>query len=289
MLKRALENLVKAWMTTLPTMLILAIVLTLFHLLLSVHSRAQTSIDSLQKKLTIVVYIKDDADPFEVTRFQEAIAARSDVVPPVVYTSREDAQRLLSKTISLDTQLLERYNFSLPASLTITPQSPASVEELQAFIAELGKNIVRTTPGGTQEGRSKLTSSMVDFLSTLDVRITRTLFIFIVLFTIGGILLMASALHLSITKRHREIGIMTLIGAGQNTIVKPFILEGMAMGIGAFLIHLFFILLMPFVTVSSTFHLNALLFELMGILALTSLTSYVVARLHIRLPHLFVL
>ena len=138
-----LGNITRNWTTTLPTIIVMAITLTMFHSsFLFIRKRRKCS--KSPTKYSITVYLKDDADPFEVGNVITELEQREDVVKPVSYTSKEQAWKLISKTFSLDTALLEKYKFSLPATLTITPRQLEDTGNIKIFLNENAKNLLKS-------------------------------------------------------------------------------------------------------------------------------------------------
>jgi cell division transport system permease protein len=282
MLQKAFENIVRNWLTTIPVILVMATVLTIGTGIIDVYTKAQETLKNIEEKFSITVYLKDDADPFEVGKLITALEERTDVIKPITYTSKEAAWKLLSQSFSLDQALLKKYRFSLPASLTITPKKPENTGAIEAFLESQGKNLL-LDPLLTKDKQRSVTEQMVNFIKKIKEGSLRTLIIFGLLFTVGGILLFASAIHLAITNRHREISIMKLIGASHKTILTPFIAEGAMLSFGAFLLHLVFLLSLP----SARFQGNLLIAEFIIIMLLGVVVSHLTTLYHIRKKSLF--
>ncbi|MBI2639063.1 hypothetical protein HYW83_05745 [Candidatus Peregrinibacteria bacterium] len=275
MLQKAFENILRNWLTSFPIVLVIAILLTIGNGLMNLNEQAQTMLKNIEQKFSITVYLKEDADPFEVGKLITALEERADVVKPVVYTSKEAAWKLLSNSFSLDPTLLKKYQFSLPASLTITPIKPEDTEKIEAFIASQAKNLIKD-PLATKDAQRNITRQMVDFIKQVKENSVQTLVLFIIIFIVGGGLLIASAIHLAITNRHREISIMKLVGASRKTIIFPFVMEGVILSITAFLIHLVFIL--P----DKTLRPNFLIAEFVVVTVLGAVVSHLATLYHLK-------
>ncbi|MBI2453608.1 hypothetical protein HYV58_00325, partial [Candidatus Peregrinibacteria bacterium] len=161
-LRQALENALRSWTTTIPTVLVIALVLTMFHGLLSLHAQAQDMLRSVAKNFSFTVYLKDSADALEIANLKLALEQRSDVVPPVTYTSRESASEAAKKMFGLEPSLLQNNNFSLPASITITPQNPEDSYAIEAFLKEEAAALIQDPLAG-QEPQKSLTRQMIAF------------------------------------------------------------------------------------------------------------------------------
>jgi len=124
---------------------------------------------------------------------------------------------------------------------------------------------------------------MLEFIEDIEKTTLKTILFFMVLFTIGGALLIASTIHLAITSRRLEMGIMKLVGASEKRITTPFVLEGLLMALLAFLVHLLLVFLSPLFHIpNSTFSQNALMFEFAATVFLGVAVSHMTARFHLR-------
>ncbi|MEK7523810.1 MAG: permease-like cell division protein FtsX [Patescibacteria group bacterium] len=277
-LKSASENLVKHWAAAVPTILVMAITLTMFHGLMGLHARAAETLRSIEQKFSFTVYLKDDADPFEVGNVITSLENRPDVVSPVAYTSKEAAWQIMSKTFALDSSLLQKYKFSLPASLTITPRSPRDAPRLESFLKQSAGSILKDT-SLTQGKQQDVTAQTVEFLEALQNSLQRTVLLFVLFFVLGGSLLMVFTIHLAMSSRHLEVSIMKLVGAVRSKMVAPFVIEGILMSLAAFLLHLFLLMLLPVSAMSARMSGNLLLLEFLGIVFLSACVSHITANL----------
>lgn len=281
MFHKAFENLARHWATTVPTIIVLALVLTMFHGLLVVNSKASETLRVVSQKFSVTFYLKDSADPFEVGNLITALEARSDITHPVTYTSKEAAWELMVKSFALDPNLLKKYKFSLPASLTVQPRHPDDTARIEEFLAESAAHLLKD-PISTKEKQKNITRQMLEFISEVRQTTLQTIFFFIVLFILGGTLLMASTIHLAMTSRRLEMGIMKLVGASYKTITTPFVIEGFLLSVLAFGLHMVLLLLLPLGLKNTSKNLNALLFEFVAVCLLGILVSHFTARFHLR-------
>ncbi len=288
MLQKAFENILRNWLTTIPVVLVMAALLTLGSGLFGAYTEAQKTLKNIEQKFSITIYLKDDADPFEVGKLITSLEERSDVIKPIVYTSKEAAWKLVSKTFGLDASLLKKYQFSLPASLTITPVKPEQTDFIEAFLELEAKNLLKD-PLFAKDQQRNLTHQMIAFIAQVKDGSVKTLLFFVFLFVVGGALLVSSTIHLAITNRHREISIMKLVGASQKNILTPFVLEGILLSLAAYIIHLLFLVVIPLPGTlwGSRPQLNFLLAEFIVVVVLATVVSHITALLHLRKKSLF--
>ena len=279
-IRRGAENLLRNWVTALPTILVLALVATMFHSLLVMHQQAAAALQRIEQKFSLTIYLKDGADSFEVGNLVAELEKRNDVLLPVIYTSKEQAWELMSKTFSLDNELLKKYQFSLPASITITPRTLADSAHIENFLQTSAAHLLKD-PLTSKDKQKNLTGQMLEFLQSIRTSMLRTMLFFIMLFVIGGTLLVSSTIHLAITSRHREISIMKLVGAKYSTVTTPFVVEGIFISIAAFMVHFLLIVFLPFGWSATRFQLNALAFEGLAMMSLSAIVSYLTTVFHI--------
>lgn len=248
----------------------MAIILMLLHSLLLLRTRATLTLQTLQQKFSFTVYLKDDADPLEVGNLITDLESRTDVIKPVVYTSKEEALAGIRTTFSLDTESLAKYGLSLPASLTIRPRDPANTSAIYAFLEKKTGHLINKS----KDGNDGLTERMVEFLRNLRGDTLGTILLVIVFFLIGGGLLLSNTIHMAITARHREIMIMKILGASRQRIMAPFMVESVLLGSAAFILHLLFSALLPLPFLELPNISTVLLMEFLAVMLLSSATSY---------------
>lgn len=284
--KKACENLLRNWRINTATIITIAILLTLFYGLQAIRLKAQNTIESIEQKFSITLYLKDTADAFEISKLITSLEQRNDVKKPVIYTSKEEAWQLLSKTFSLDNELLKKYRFSLPASLTITPQKLSDTPVISAFLETHAKNLIRET--STSKIKQKnVTDQMISFITTIEDATTRAITVFMLFFGIGAAVLLSTAIHIAITTHKREIGIMKLVGASYKTITMPFLLEGILISAVAFFLHIILLIILNLSFEISETNLNLLIGEFLIITILSAMVSQVTAFSLIRRKSIF--
>lgn len=276
---RAFENFFKNWVATVPTVLVIAILLAMFHGLLAMHTKAEQTLGRLSEKFSFTIYLKINADPFETGNLITALENRPDVQKPVAFTSQEAAFELLQKNFSLDSSLLKKYRFSLPASLTIRPKTPEDIPRIEKYLNETWAQLLKDP---LETKGKNVTAEMLGFLENIKRTTSRTLLFFILLFVIGGSVLIGSTLHVAFLSRKTEITIMKLVGARRNKIIMPYVLEGTIIGFLAGLLNMAVVIVFPIDTEAARFTANALLIEAGAAIFLSSGVSYVTILFHLK-------
>lgn len=279
-LRKSFENLLRNWMTTIPTILVMAIILTMFHGLLVVKDGAQNTLQAIQQKFSVTVYLRDDADSFETANLITELEQRPDVIKPVIFTSKEEAWKTMNDAFSLDDELLNKYKFSLPASITITPKRLEDAKRIESFLHAAAGNLI-AEPTESKNKQKNISDQMIEFIQNVRNATIRNLLFFTLIFIIGGALMLGSAIHLAIASRHLEIKIMKLVGASYATITIPFVIEGIMLGVLSFVLHLILSAALPFGE-NLMARSNTLLLEFMTLIILSAAVSYLTTLLHIR-------
>ncbi len=273
LIQKSISAFLNNYMTTIPAMIVIAILLTLFHALILVHNGAEKLVTNLESKVTLTFYIKEKADPFEVSTLIKNLETHTDLISKVDYTSSQDALNLLNKAFSLDTSLIEKYNVQLPASIVVTPTQVNALDDVTALVRTTAKELLHPTKN-SDKATSKATDDLKAFLSKLETSTTRVLSFFLVLFGFGAILLIVSTMHITMAHREHEVTIMHFVGAEEHVIVAPFIVEGFIIGVCAFLLNVLFVLILPIGDLSTAIARNALIAEFLFSCSLTTLVSY---------------
>lgn len=281
MLRAAFENLTRNFTSVLPAILMIAVLTTLFHSTFTLHSKATETLDSLRQKFSLTVYLKDDADPFQVGSLISMLEKRNDVAT-LVYTSKEAAFKEMSKTFSFDPTLLERYKFSLPASITATLEKPEDAKSVERFLQAEAAQLLKPETFAKDKAQQDLLEKTGVFVARLREGTVGAVFLFLILTVVIASLSIATTIHLAFVIRHREMSIMKLVGASRKHMMKPFLIEALLISGAAFVLHLIFSSLIAFGPLTTRFHLNAFVIELFVLLLLSALISYATVALHLR-------
>ncbi len=171
-------------------------------------------------RVTIIVYLEDDAPASRVEALREEIAAR-DVVHGVTYVSRQKAAEIFRERFAHLAQAAEDLGENpFPASLEIRARGERDerLEETEQLIASLRREaVVEEVRDNEEEARKVL--ALIRLISAGG-------------WIVGGILGTASlftifnVIRITVYQRRDEISIMRLVGATGSFIRGPFLLEG---------------------------------------------------------------
>lgn len=221
---------------SLATVLIMLITLFIIGSLVFLNVLFTSTISRVQEKIDISVYFKTDAEENDIIALKEKMLKLNEI-KEINYLSKEEAlaqfkEKHRDNTL-ISQSILELDENPLGASFNIRAKDPDQYETINRFL-ESGNfdNII-------DKINYKQNKTVIDNLAkTLDAskKIGFAITIFMVLI---AMLVSFNTIRLAIYTNREEIGIMRLVGASNNYIRGPFIIEGALYGISAALITIF--------------------------------------------------
>jgi cell division transport system permease protein len=227
-LGEAFESLKRNWVMTIASIMTVFISMTILGVVLVTDRNLNQGATSLKNRVTIEVFIRNDATPDEQNQLEARIKAMSEV-KTYEFISKEQAlkdfeERLGPKGKSILANLSTN---PLPASFRIQVKDANQVDEVAARFFD--DPVVDNEPGPT-DGVKYAAKTVRKMLGTISL-IEKAMWVVTTLFSIAAILLISTTVRLSIFARRREIEIMQLVGATNWFIRWPFVLEGFITGL----------------------------------------------------------
>lgn len=223
----SLNNIWRNKFLSLATIFVIGTIIFIFNVILAVNFIAKEAISDLNKKVDVVVYLKESTTFTESQNIIKDLQTQEGVVN-VAYTSKEDALSQLKITHPDISLAFEKYDLGnpLPASLNITTEHPKYHEAVAEFLNQdkyLSKlsNVVTT---GDSPTNNIITSVSKNLLSVTNFA-QQIIFWLIMIFVIGGVLIILNALQITIFHRKKEIEVMKLVGSSRWFIRFPFLIE----------------------------------------------------------------
>ncbi len=217
------------------TILVIAVIIFIFNIILAVQFIGNKALQSLSERVDIVIYLRDDIENYDANNLTETIRGIAGV-KDVKYTSKEDALDIVSKTHPKTAEFLQKFNIRnpLPPSISITTASPEDHAKIQQFLEQGDyKNMMQNYVTEEASGQSGIISTVAKNLANISQFVRQLIFWMILVFILGGTLVIVNAIQLTIYTRRHEIYIMRLVGATPNFIRTPFIFEGILYGTAA--------------------------------------------------------
>ncbi len=228
-----LHNIWRNKFLSLATIFVIGTIIFIFNVILAVNFIAKEAIQDLSEKIDVVIYLQESATLSESQKIANDITTLEGVVE-VTYTSKEDALNQLKLTHPDISLAFEKYGLGnpLPASLNVTTEHPKYHQSIADFLDQdkyLAKlsNIVTTGDSST----NTIMTSVSKNLNNVTNFAQQVIFWLIMIFVIGGVLIILNALQITIFNRKKEIEVMKLVGSSNWFIRFPFLIEGIIYGI----------------------------------------------------------
>lgn len=223
----AISNIWRNKVLSLATIFVIGTIIFVFNIILSVNFIAQDALRDLSRKVDINVYLRDSVS-YEQVMFLVNEIKRVEQVDKVEYISKEDALKRLKTTHPNMSLAFEQYDLGnpLPASLSITTIHPQYHKAIKEFLARDEYQPYLSAVSQNEDSSTKdIISSVSDNLLNLTVFTRQLIFWLIMTFLVGGALIMINAIQITIYARRKEISVMKLVGASNNFIRGPFVIE----------------------------------------------------------------
>ncbi len=181
----------------------------------------------------VTVYFQDTVDESDIFKIRDEVSS-SGKTTSIKYVSKDEALQIYKDLNKNNPLLLEMVTAEiLPASLEVYATKPEYLSEIAEFLKK-------------QQGIDEVVfqKNIVDKLVGLTTILRRTsVFILFFLLVISIIVLMTTTAF-KIALKKDEIELMTLLGASNSYVRRPFLIEGVLFGVGSgTLAFLFFYLI----------------------------------------------
>jgi len=231
------KNLVRSFWLSATAVAVLTVSLASFALAASVSTIAGFTLRQLDSQIAILVYFKDDVEQEVISKFETDIKSRPEV-KDYNFTNKEEAQKKLSDSNRISGSLLETLRTSnvnlVLEYASIRPINADSYASLENYIKDPKYSSIIDEVRGSKDIISNL--QQVYYWTNLIGAIT------VIVFGLVSILVMINILRIAIYNHRSEIEVMRLVGATNNYIRGPFIVEGAMFNlIAAFIVLSFFI------------------------------------------------
>jgi|GEM_PF-231299 len=237
-LKLGFANFWRNKVLSIATILVMAVIIFIFNIILTIQFVSNEALQSLSEHVDIVIYLRDDIDFYDAKHLAEALQTVQGV-KTVKYTSKEEALDIVGKTHPKTADFLRKFDLKnpLPPSISITTGSAEDHANVQALLEEpeyksMMQNYV--TQGSSNE--SVILSAVAKNLGNVSKFVRQIIFWMVLVFVLGGTLVVVNAIQLTIYTRRNEIYIMRLVGATPSFIRMPFVFEGILYGVFAIVV-----------------------------------------------------
>ncbi len=201
----------------------------------------RSTLDQIKNKVDINVYFITSAIEEEILEMKESIETLPEVLPPVVYVSREEALEAFRKRHENDEFTLQALDElgenPLGASLNIKAKDPSQYAGIASFLNTKSP----TTAGGSSvidRVNYYQNKEAIDRLTAIIESANRLGLILTIVLVVISILITFNTIRLVIYMSRDEISVMRLVGASTGYIRGPFFVAGGIYGLVSAIITL---------------------------------------------------
>jgi cell division transport system permease protein len=207
----------------------MTVTLTIVLFSLIANATFNHTIDDINNKIDISVYLKDSVKPEQKDGLIQQLKGLSNV-RDVQYVSKDQALEQYRKDNADNLELLlaiSQTDNPLPATIRVKPVDPVNVDTIKNLLES--KDIKNLQSDDTSYSGDR--KEAIDKITRATSFFTKAVTIGIVIFAIISILIIFNTIQMAIFNRRDELTIMRLLGAGSWYIKGPFIVETMLYGI----------------------------------------------------------
>ena len=222
------RNVLKNKKSTGASLMIMCATMIIFGLFFIIGENINHIMNELEMQQGMQVFIKEEATEKEISELGDKIKALSGV-NQVEFVSKEDALKQMKEKVGDKQFLLSGYdeNNPFPASYVVTLTDLKESDNVQKEI-ETFDNIKSIQKRGDTVNALLRAANFVRILSGA----------ILILLVVISIFIIANTIKLTVHARRREISIIKYVGATNNFIRWPFIVEGIIIGVVAALISI---------------------------------------------------
>ena len=215
------RNVLKNKKSTGASLMIMCATMIIFGLFFIIGENINHIMNELEMQQGMQVFIKEEATEKEISELGDKIKALSGV-NQVEFVSKEDALKQMKEKVGDKQFLLSGYdeNNPFPASYVVTLTDLKESDNVQKEI-ETFDNIKSIQKRGDTVNALLRVANFVRILSGA----------ILILLVVISIFIIANTIKLTVHARRREISIMKYVGATNNFIRWPFLVEGVIIGI----------------------------------------------------------
>jgi len=230
-LKLSISNILRNKFLSIATIFIIAIILFILNIILGVNQITQTSLDTLNKKVDLTVYIKEMATEDQITKLITNLK-KIEEIKEIKYTTKAEALKKIQILHPDITETFQKYSIDnpLPRSLSITTKQPSDHEIVSKALNKDEYKVVLSSINSSDQENSIL-NSVSKNLEQVTKFTNQIIFWVILVFILGGTLIITNSIQITIFNRKEEINVMKFLGGSHMIIKIPFILEAIFYGI----------------------------------------------------------
>lgn len=221
-IRDAFKSVIRNFSLSLASISCITITLIIVAVAIMASLNVQNFTKEIEKDMTIVVFLDNDATTAERTAVEKELKSLSNV-DEYTFQSKQEVKAEMQAESEIFNRVLSEWDDD-ESPLKDTFQVKVKDIENIGKTANQIKKIEKVSVVRYGEG---MVDKMVSAFSSIE-KVTYGIVIALILVTV---FLIINTIKLTISARKREISIMRLVGASNFTIKTPFIIEGMILGV----------------------------------------------------------
>ena len=218
----AIKSVIRNFSLSLASTSCITITLIIVAVAVVASFNVQNFTQAIEKDMTIVVFLDNDATEEDIENVEEEIKRISNV-DKYTFQSKKEVKEMMQQESEVFKTVLDTWEDDespLKDTYQVKVKNVEKIKKTALKIESIDKvSVVRYGEG--------MVDKMVKAFSSIE-KVTYVIVIGLVLVTV---FLIINTIKLTISARRKEIGIMRLVGASNITIKLPFIIEGMILGL----------------------------------------------------------
>jgi len=221
-IRDAVKSVIRNFSLSLASISCITITLIIVAIAIIASFNVQNFTEAIEKDMTIVVFLDNDATEEDVENVETKIKKISNVDTYTFQTKQQVKEQMQEESEVFKTVLetWEDEESPLKDTFQVKVKNVEKIKKTALKIESIDKvSVVRYGEG------------MVDKMVTAFSSIEKLTYVVVIALVLVTVFLIINTIKLTISARSREIGIMRLVGASNITIKLPFIIEGMILGL----------------------------------------------------------
>lgn len=223
-LRQVGRNLRQTWASQLMTLLTVSLSVLIFAFFYLIYANMLNSGEKLGEDLRLIVYLEDDPGPEMREQLRRKIT-NFDEVEEIKFVSQQEAYVRFQEQLGSNSDVLDDIPLDfLPASVEVVPlKNLRSLSQVKLFSQYLAKlpGTMKVQYGQDWVERFYYFTRLISIVVLLSGSLLILTTIFMVAYTI----------RLTIFGRQAELELLKLVGATNNYIRTPFLIEGVLQGL----------------------------------------------------------
>lgn len=223
-LRQVGRNLRQTWASQFMTLLTVSLSVLIFAFFYLIYTNMLNSGEKLGEDLRLIVYLEDDPGPEMREQLRRKIT-NFDEVEEIKFISQQEAYQRFTEQLGSNSDVLDDIPLDfLPASVEVVPmKNLRSLSQVKLFSEYLAKlpGTMKVQYGQDWVERFYYFTRLISIVVLLSGSLLILTTIFMVAYTI----------RLTIFGRQAELELLKLVGATNNYIRTPFLIEGVLQGL----------------------------------------------------------